>query len=148
MPREPGHADAPYLYDLPTFDDDRGKLTVAETGEAVPFDIERIYYLYDVPATETRGEHAHVELEQVMIAVSGSLEVRLEGPFGIDQFRLDAPDRGLYVPKLSWRELTDFSEGTCCLVVASHRYDPDDYLHDKETFREYLDCSGSGGSGQ
>lgn len=139
MPNEAGHADAPYLFDLPTFEDERGQLTVAESGEAVPFDVERIYYLYDVPAEETRGEHAHLKLEQVMVAISGSLTVALEGQFGSERFRLDSPDRGLYVPKLSWRELTDFSADACCLVIASHRYDPDDYVHDKAAFREHVD---------
>lgn len=138
MPTEPGSSDVPYLFDLPTFEDERGRLTVAEAGEAVPFDIERIYYLYDVPPDEVRGEHAHRELEQVMVATSGALDVTLEGSYGREQFRLDSPERGLYVPATSWRELSNFSDGATCLVVASQPYDPDDYVHDLEAFRAEL----------
>lgn len=138
MPTEQGRSGAPYLFDLPTFEDERGRLTVAEAGEAVPFDIERIYYLYDVPADETRGEHAHRELEQLVVATSGALDVTLEGAYGREQFRLESPDRGLYVPAMSWRELSNFTTDATCLVVASHPYDPDDYVHDLQAFREEL----------
>lgn len=138
MTTDSGNSDRPRLIDLPTFEDDSGRLTVAETNEAIPFDIERVYYLYDVPPGETRGEHAHRALEQVMVAVSGSLEVALEGAFGSERFRLDAPDRGLYVPRCTWRELSDFSEDACCVVVASHGYDPDDYVHDYDVFQETM----------
>lgn len=138
MPTEDGHPDAPYLLDLPTFEDERGRITVAETGEAVPFDIERLYYLYDVPPDTTRGKHAHRKLKQIMVALSGSLDVTIEGQFGRDTYRLDSPKRGLFVPAKTWRELSNFSNSTTCLVIASHRYDPSDYIHDLRTFRDLI----------
>lgn len=138
MSSEREDSGSPYLLDLPTFEDERGRLTVAEVGEAVPFGLERVYYLYDVPAAATRGEHAHRNLEQVMIAVSGALDVTLEGRFGREEFRLDSPDRGLYVPRMAWRELANFTDGAVCLVLASRRHDPDDYVEDRDAFLDRI----------
>lgn len=129
----------PQMIELSTFKDDRGKLSVIESREGIPFDVQRVYYLYDVPPDAIRGNHAHKRLQQLMIAVSGSLDVLVETSAGREQFRLDSPGEGLYIPRMTWRELSNFTEGTVCMVLASHKYDESDYIHEYETFQERLD---------
>lgn len=131
----------PYWIEFPTFSDERGSLSVVEASEQAPFQINRLYYLYDVPPDSVRGRHAHRELEQVMIAVAGSLDLVVETRSGREEFHLDAPTEGVYIPKLAWRELSDFSSDAMCLVVASRPYEPDDYIHDYDQFKQLLaDC--------
>lgn len=120
---------------LPRVDDPRGRLTFVESGRHVPFDIRRVYYLYDVPGDEVRGGHAHRELEQVLIAVSGSFEVVLNDGERERVVTLDRPDQGLYVARLVWRELRAFSPGAVCLVLASLPYDEADYYRSFADFR-------------
>lgn len=136
MPRS--EDDHPHWIDLPTFSDERGSLSVIESSEQVPFEINRTYYIYDVPPETVRGRHAHRELEQIMVALTGSLDLLLETEVGRREFRLDSPSEGVYIPTQTWRELSNFAPGTVCLVVASHQYDPDDYIHDYELFQEQI----------
>jgi dTDP-4-dehydrorhamnose 3,5-epimerase-like enzyme len=129
----------PHQVELSTFIDDRGKLSVVESSERIPFDIERVYYLYDVPPDATRGNHAHKRLQQIMIAVSGSLDVLVETSAGSEQFHLDSPGEGLYIPRMTWRELSNFTSGTVCIVLASQKYDESDYIHEYESFQKQLE---------
>ena len=93
----------------------------------VPFEEARVYYLYDVPGGESRGGHAHRELEQVIIAAAGSFDVVLDDCTEVSRFHLNPSYYGLYMPRLTWRELGNFSSGSVCVVLASHRYSEDDY---------------------
>jgi hypothetical protein len=109
-------------------------LSFIENARHVPFDIQRVFYLYDVPAGQRRAAHALIKCEQCIIALSGSLDVILDDGLTKKSYHLDRPDLGLYVPAQIWRELVDFSAGAVCLVLASELYDPDDYFEDYETF--------------
>lgn len=122
------------LIDLPKIADNRGNLTFIEGYRHVPFDVRRVYYLYDVPAGATRGGHAHKQLEQFIIAASGSFTVVIDDGFVRRKFFLNRPHYGLYVPKMVWRELEDFSSGSICLVIASAEYDESDYYRDYDEF--------------
>lgn len=124
------------IVDLPKISDPRGNLTFIEGGIHVPFDIERIYYLYDVPGGAERGAHAHKQLRQLMLAVSGSFSVRLDDGREKKTYFLNNPHRGLYICPMIWRELDDFSSGSVCMVLASNRYDEADYYRDYPTFRQ------------
>lgn len=122
------------LIDLPKIADRRGNLTFIEGGGHIPFDIKRVYYLYDVPGGESRGGHAHRDLEQCIIAASGSFDVILDDGFRRKKFSLNRSYYGLYIPRLVWRELENFSSGSVCLVLASEHYDPSDYFYDYDDF--------------
>lgn len=122
------------VIDLPRFTDARGSLSFLEGEKHVPFSISRIYYLYDVPPDAERGAHAHKDLEQLIIAISGSFDVILDDGSGKRRFSLSRPDRGLYVCPMIWRDLVDFSPGAVCLVLASKPYDEKDYFRDYEEF--------------
>ena len=124
-----------YLVDLPRFDDARGSLSFIEGSSHVPFDIARIYYLYCVPEGSRRGRHAHKNLSQLIIAISGSCEVVLDDGHNSKRIRLSRPDQGLYVCPMIWRDLEFFSNGAVCMVLASDVYDVDDYLNDYEEFK-------------
>ena len=112
----------------------KGNLTPIEEGVDVPFDIRRVYYLYDVPGGEERGGHAHRALEQFIIAASGSFEVILDDGFQRRTFFLNRSYYGLYVAPGLWRELANFSSGSVCLVLASAPYDESDYIRDYDAF--------------
>ncbi|MBI1494978.1 sugar 3,4-ketoisomerase [Halocynthiibacter styelae] len=120
------------LIDLPKFSDPRGSLSFVQKGEHLPFDIQRVYYLYDAPDDVSRGLHAHKELEQLIIAISGSFTITINDGNAKKKIRLTRPDQGLYMCPRIWRELTEFSSDAVCLVLASHPYDPDDYIFDIE----------------
>jgi len=122
------------VIDLPRIQDPRGNLTFVESQRHVPFQIERVYYLYDVPGGETRGGHAHRELEQLLIAVAGSFRVNLDDGHAQKSFVLNRPYQGLLIPRFVWRELDDFASGSVCLVLASQPYDESDYFRDYEEF--------------
>lgn len=122
------------IIDLPKISDPRGNLTFIEGSRHVPFDIKRVYYLYDVPGGEQRGGHAHADLEQFIVAVSGSFKVVLDDGHETREFFLNRSYYGLYVPTMVWRELEDFSSGSVCLVLASRPYDESDYFRDREAF--------------
>ncbi len=122
------------LVELPVLSDPRGNLTVVEHGAHTPFAFERAYYLYGVPEGEARGGHAHKNLHQFMIALSGGFDVHIEDGKGRRSIRLDRPDQGLYICPMIWRELDNFSASSICLVLASAVYDEDDYIRDYDTF--------------
>ncbi len=122
------------LVDLPKVHDARGNLTFVEGTRHVPFAIERVYYLYDVPGGAERGGHAHRELRQLIIAMSGSFDVILDDGAERKRVHLNRSYYGLYVPRLIWRELDNFSSGSVCLVLASNRYDEADYFRSYEEF--------------
>ena len=122
---------------LPRINDPRGNLTFLEGGRHVPFEIRRIYYLYDVPAGAARGGHAHRELEQVFIALGGGFDLLLDDGRGEKaSYRLDSPSDALYVAPGLWRDLSNFSPGATCMVLASLPYDEADYIRDYATFLE------------
>lgn len=117
--------------------DRKGNLTVVENGETLPFDVKRVYYLYDVPGGENRGSHAHKELSQLIIAASGSFNVTLDDGKCKRTFFLNRPYQGLYVKPGMWRDLEDFSSGAVCLVLASDVYLKEDYIRDYKEFLEF-----------
>lgn len=122
------------MLELPRVTDPRGNLTYLEGGFHVPFDILRVYYVYDVPGGAERGGHAHRELQQLIIALTGSFDVILDDGRDWRRVRLDRAYRGLYVAPMIWRELRNFSSGSVCLVLASAPFDEDDYLRDYQEF--------------
>lgn len=130
------------IIELPKISDPRGNLTMIEGEVQVPFEIRRVYYLYDVPGGESRGGHAHKKLEQLIIAMSGSFDVVLDDGFERRTFSLNRSYYGLYVPNMLWRELTNFSSGSVCGVLASERYDPDDYYRDYDEFVRVVRAKG------
>ena len=122
------------IIDLPKIIDERGNITFIEEKRHVPFEIKRIYYLYDVPGGESRGGHAHKHLQQFIIATSGSFDVVLDDGFERKRFYLNRSYYGLYVPPMVWRELNNFSSGSVCLVLASEYYDEEDYIREYYEF--------------
>lgn len=117
--------------------DRKGNLTVVENGQTLPFDVKRVYYLYDVPGGENRGSHAHKELSQLIIAASGSFTVTLDDGRCKRSFFLNRPYQGLYVKPGMWRDLEDFSSGAVCMVLASEVYQKEDYIRDYQEFLEF-----------
>lgn len=111
-----------------------GNITIVEGQINVPFHISRIYYLYDIPGGESRGGHAHKELSQLIIAASGSFDVKLDDGTNKKIVRLNRPNYGLLVIPGIWRELFEFSSGAICLVLASHKYAENDYFREYESF--------------
>jgi dTDP-4-dehydrorhamnose 3,5-epimerase-like enzyme len=128
---------------FPRIEDPRGNLSVVEGSVHVPFDIARVYWLYDVPGGAERGGHAHRDLEQVIVAMSGSFDVVLDDGTISQRFHLNRSYAGLYVPKLVWREIDNFSSGSVCMVLASRPYDEADYIRDKAEFRRIACASPS-----
>ena len=122
------------LISLPKIEDRRGNLSFAQSFDQVPFGISRVYFVYDVPGGSERGGHAHRELHQFIIAVSGSFDVALQDGTGGTVFSLNAPSKGLYVAPMVWRDLANFSSGAVCLVLASEKYDESDYIRDFSKF--------------
>jgi dTDP-4-dehydrorhamnose 3,5-epimerase-like enzyme len=126
------------IINLPKISDRRGNLTFIEENRHIPFQIRRIFYLYDVPGGERRGGHAHKRLHQLIIAASGSFDVILDDGFNRKRFHLNRSYYGLYIPPMIWRELDNFSSGSVCLVLASEYYDEDDYIRDYEIFKKMV----------
>jgi hypothetical protein len=122
------------IVDLPKIQDPRGNLTFVEGGTQVPFDIRRVYYLYDVPGGSERGGHAHKDLHQLIIAMSGSFDVVLDDGNNKKRVHLCRSYYGLYVCPMIWRELDNFSSGAVCMVLASNKYDEADYYRDYTEF--------------
>jgi len=117
--------------------DRKGNLTVVENGITLPFDVKRVYYLYDIPGGEGRGAHAHKELEQLIVAASGSFTVTLDDGKNKRSFFLNRPYQGLYIKSGMWRDLLDFSSGAVAMVLASEVYKTDDYIRDYDEFLAY-----------
>jgi hypothetical protein len=115
-----------------------GNITIVEGNKNVPFDVKRIYYLYDIPGGEDRGGHAHKELRQLIVAASGSFNVLLDDGLNKKVVTLNRPDYGLLVVPGIWRELMEFSSGAICLVLASEIYQESDYLRTYESFKNYI----------
>lgn len=130
------------VLDLPKIADPRGNLTFIEGQRHVPFDIARVYYLYDVPGGSERGGHAHKALHQLIVAMSGSFDIVLDdGRGGKQRFHLNRSYHGLYVCPMIWRELDNFSSGSVCMVLASNVYDEDDYYRDYAEYQRALGSS-------
>jgi hypothetical protein len=122
------------IVELPKITDPRGNLTFIEGGDHIPFDIRRVYYLYDVPGGAERGGHAHKGLHQLIIAMSGSFDVVLDDGKNKKRVHLARSYYGLYVCPMIWRELDNFSSGSVCMVLASNKYDESDYYRDYGQF--------------
>ncbi len=125
------------VIDLHKIHNDAGNITVVENGFNAPFDVKRIYYLYDVPGGEERGGHAHYQLEQLIIAASGSFDVILDDGINKKKVSLNRPNMALHIVPGLWREIVNFSSGSICLVLASHKYDENDYIRTYDEFIEY-----------
>jgi hypothetical protein len=126
------------LVDLPKISDPRGNLTFIEGDRHIPFDIKRVYYLYDVPGGAERGGHAHKALHQLIIAISGSFDVVLNDGVDIKRFHLNRSYYGLYVCPMIWRELDNFSSGSVCMVLASNRYEESDYYRNFDSYKQAM----------
>lgn len=123
------------IVELPKIHNIAGNITAVENQITAPFDIKRVYYLYDVPGGEDRGGHAHKELQQFIIAVSGAFDVLIDDGINKKIIHLDRPYIGLHIVSGIWRELLNFSSGAVCLVLASHGYDEADYIR---KYNQYL----------
>lgn len=127
--------DACKLISLPKIPDERGNLTFVEGNNHIPFAIQRVYYLYDVPRGISRGGHAHKALHQLVIAMSGSFDIALDDGRGqTKKFQLNRSYYGLYICPMMWRELDNFSSGAVCMVLASAPYEEEDYYRDYNHF--------------
>ena len=126
------------IIQLPKIADNKGNLTFIEGNRHIPFPLRRTYYLYDVPAGATRGGHAHKVTEEFIIAASGSFTVVIDDGRRRKKFYLNRPHYGLYVPRMIWRELENFSSGSICLVVSSEEYDESDYYRDHKEYKAAL----------
>ena len=132
MKRSP--LDCCHLISLPTVNDTRGNLTFLEAEVHIPFSIRRIYYLYDVPHDSERGSHAHKDLHQLIIPISGSFHITLDDGHNTRSHHLDCASTGLYICPMIWRTIKTFSQGAICLVLASNLYDEEDYYRDYHSF--------------
>ena len=122
------------IIQLPKISDPRGNLSFIESGQHIPFEIQRVYYLYDVPGGADRGSHAHRSLHQFIIAMSGSFDVVLNDGRQTRRFHLNRSYNGLYVCPMMWRDLDNFSSGSVCMVLASSHYNVEDYIRDYDLF--------------
>jgi hypothetical protein len=120
--------------ELPRIFDARGNLTFIEGSHHIPFEIRRVYYLYDVPGGSERGGHAHKALHQLIIAMSGSFDIHLDDGYAQKTIHMNRSYNGLYVCPMIWRELDNFSSGAVCMVLASEYYDEQDYYRDYSAF--------------
>jgi len=123
------------LLELDKHQHETGNISIVENGNEVPFDINRVYYLYDIPGGEDRGAHAHKDLRQLVIAASGSFDIILDDGKVKRSVTLNRPYIGLLIVPGIWRELINFSSGAICMVLASHKYDEADYIRDYDEFK-------------
>jgi len=128
------------IIDLGKIENDRGNLTVVQARETVPFDIKRVFYLYDIPGGEARGAHAHKECHQFLVAASGSFEVVLDDGHEKRTVYLNRPFKGLLIPPGIWAAEQEFSSGAVCLVLASEPYEEADYIRDYEDYLRFVSC--------
>lgn len=126
------------LIDLPVITDPRGDLTFIEGQTHVPFDIARVYYVYNAPVDAERGGHAHWDLQQVVFALSGSFRMTVDDGRQREEYLLRDPRKGLLIERLIWREMDQFSQGAVCMVLASRRYDEADYIRSYDAFLEAI----------
>lgn len=126
------------LIELPRFNDPRGNLSFAEQNNHIPFEIKRTYWIYDVPGGENRGGHAYKQNQEFIVALSGSFDVILDDGIKKEVFSLNRSYYGLYVPNGIWRQMENFSTNSLALVLASIRYDKEDYVYDYEIFKNQL----------
>jgi hypothetical protein len=122
------------MISLPINHQANGNLTAVSNGVQVPFDVKRVYYLYDVPGGFSRGGHGHLELQQLIVALSGSFDITVDDGKVKRTFHLSRPNMGLFMPSGLWRELDNFSSGSICFVLASIEYDEKDYFRDYDKF--------------
>ena len=122
------------IIDLPMIKNPKGNLTFIEAGRQIPFDIRRVYYLYDIPGGEDRGGHAHRALHQLIIAMSGSFDIRLDDGRAKKTVHMNRSYYGLYICPMIWREIDNFSSGAVCMALASEFYDEADYYRDYDQF--------------
>ena len=125
------------LIEIPTIIDSRGNLAIIEK-QTIPYEIKRVYYLFDVPSDSYRGGHAHKDQLAFLVALSGSFNVTLDDGFSKKSFFLNKPNKGLLIPTWIWRELEDFSSGAVCLVLSSGEFSEEDYIRDYDDFKRRL----------
>jgi hypothetical protein len=125
------------IIDIPKINNPKGNIAIIE-NDLIPFDVKRVYYLFDVPSSAKRGGHAHKNLNQILIALSGSFDVVLKDGKETQTITLNKPDKGLLLTKNMWRELENFSSGAVCLVLASHVFDENDYIRNYKDFLKYI----------
>ncbi|MFZ4105394.1 sugar 3,4-ketoisomerase [Flavobacterium sp.] len=125
------------IISIPKVEDYRGNLAIIEK-EVVPFEIKRVYYLFDIPSTAHRGGHSHIDQLELLVALSGSFEVVLKDGITEQTVTLNKPDKGLLINKNIWRELGNFSSGSVCLVLASDVFKEEDYIRDYDSFLNYV----------
>ncbi len=126
------------IIDLPRISNRRGNITFVEGANHIPFEVERVYYLYDVPGGSVRGGHAHKQLQQLIVSVMGAFDIILDDGYKKKTVHLDRAYFGLYIPNMIWRELENFSSGGICLVLASLPYNESDYYRDYNEFFQAL----------
>lgn len=125
----------PRIIQLPKICDPRGNLTFVQDSDGIPFNIERVYWTYDVPSGESRGGHSHREAQELVVAVSGSFNVNIFDGEDWSTYQLNRPFQGLYIPAGYWRTLDNFASGSVCLVMTSTIYSEDDYVRDYEEYK-------------
>jgi hypothetical protein len=130
------------IIELPQITDPRGNLTFIEGTRHVPFEIKRVYYLYDVPGGATRAGHGHKKLQQLIIAMSGSFDVILDDGYNRKRHHLNRSYHGLYTCPMIWREIENFSSGSVCVVLASHYFDEGDYYRNYQQFLDAVKVAG------
>lgn len=138
--------DRPTIYDcrvidLPKIQSGAGSITVVENQKDLPFHVKRVFYLYDIPAGESRGAHAHRQCHQLLVAASGSFEVHLDDGANKKNVSLNRPFYGLHIPPGIWAHELNFSSGAICLVLTSHAFDTSDYIRDYNEFLDFRDDS-------
>ena len=126
------------VIELPKYKNRAGNISIAENLENLPFEIKRVFYIYDIPGGEDRGAHAHKECHQFLVAASGSFEIEMDDGINKRTITLNRPYNGLHIPPGIWAAEKGFSSGSVCLVLASHKYDESDYLRTYFDFKEFL----------
>ena len=134
------------IIELPKIQNPAGNMTVVRNDREIPFSVQRVFYIYDIPGGQSRGAHAHKECHQFLVATSGSFEVELDDGISKRTVSLSLPNYGLHIPPGIWASEKNFSSGAICFVMASHGYDEQDYLREYEEFKKYrIDTSNSRG---